>query len=83
MEHLLHSVSSAIQGDKNITKVVFSEVKKDDWKMLILHFLGLDHIGHVEGPKSKKVAPKLQEMDAIIAHIHYGMDNWVHFDHIY
>lgn len=37
--------------------------------MLILHFLGLDHIGHVEGPFSVKVPGKLQEMDSNIMHI--------------
>lgn len=38
--------------------------------MMILHYLGLDHIGHVEGPLSTKVPPKLADMDRIIETIH-------------
>lgn len=72
-----------MQGDANITKVVLSEVKNHDWKLLILHFLGLDHIGHVEGPQSKKIDPKLKEMDAIISHIHLEMNKWVEFNYFF
>lgn len=43
--------------------------------MLITHFLGLDHIGHVEGPFSTKIPIKLQEMDTIIANIDSTMQN--------
>jgi ethanolamine phosphate transferase 2 subunit G len=45
-------------------------MKKQDWHLLILHFLGLDHIGHVEGPRSALVGPKLQEMDSVIESVH-------------
>lgn len=41
--------------------------------MLITHFLGLDHIGHVEGPFSPKVPDKLKEMDEIIFSIDTAM----------
>lgn len=37
---------------------------------MILHYLGLDHIGHVEGPFSAKVPPKLAEMDKVIETIY-------------
>lgn len=33
-------------------------------------YLGLDHIGHVEGPFSKLVPSKLKEMDDVIKMIH-------------
>lgn len=33
---------------------------------MILHYLGLDHIGHVYGPNSKLVPRKLAEMDSVI-----------------
>ena len=36
---------------------------------MILHYLGLDHIGHLEGPSSPLVGPKLIEMDQIIKRI--------------
>lgn len=37
--------------------------------MMILHYLGLDHIGHIEGPKGRSIPAKLNEMDAIAAQI--------------
>lgn len=40
-----------------------------DWNVMILHYLGLDHIGHVEGDASPKIASKLREMDKIISSI--------------
>merc|ERR1719295_1074904 len=33
---------------------------------MILHYLGLDHIGHVEGPRSSLVPGKLKEMGDVI-----------------
>lgn len=65
------------EGDKNITQKLSLELKRDDWELLILHFLGLDHIGHVEGPFSDKIGPKLREMDTVIMHIHLAMLDWV------
>ena len=40
---------------------------------MILHYLGLDHIGHLAGPLSPLVAPKLTEMDNIIREITSGL----------
>lgn len=37
---------------------------------MILHYLGLDHIGHVSGPRSLLVPAKLREMDDVIKKIH-------------
>lgn len=45
--------------------------------MLILHYLGLDHIGHVEGPFSAKVPGKLKEMDTNIKQIDLAISEWV------
>lgn len=33
---------------------------------MILHYLGLDHIGHLGGPRSTLMPNKLLEMDNII-----------------
>ncbi|XP_072387907.1 GPI ethanolamine phosphate transferase 2 [Diabrotica undecimpunctata] len=52
--------------DLNVTRNVYAELKNDDWDIMILHYLGLDHIGHVYGPFSSLVPPKLNEMDNII-----------------
>lgn len=70
-------VNDFYEGDQNITKKLSVELKRNDWEMLILHFLGLDHIGHVEGPFSPKVPGKLREMDTVIMHIHLALQHWV------
>ena len=36
------------------------------WHLLIGHYLGLDHIGHLGGDADPRISPKLAEMDAII-----------------
>ena len=41
-------------------------MNQDDWDVMILHYLGLDHIGHLAGPASPLVRPKLNEMDQVI-----------------
>ena len=57
--------------DNNITRHLDSELQSPyDWNILILHYLGLDHIGHAQGPYSTPVAPKLKEMDSIIMKIY-------------
>lgn len=65
------------KGDQNITHKLGGELKRNDWRMLILHFLGLDHIGHVEGPFSPKVPIKLSEMDQNIMHTDLAINEWV------
>jgi ethanolaminephosphotransferase len=53
--------------DDNVTRHLSSELSEQgDWDVLVLHYLGLDHIGHLAGPRSPLVKPKLDEMDAII-----------------
>ncbi|KAK9695853.1 Type I phosphodiesterase / nucleotide pyrophosphatase [Popillia japonica] len=56
--------------DNNVTRNVWVELSKNDWDIMILHYLGLDHIGHIMGPFSPLVQPKLQEMDEIIKQIY-------------
>jgi ethanolamine phosphate transferase 2 subunit G len=37
--------------DNNVTRNVAGELKNDDWNTMVLHYLGLDHIGHKGGPR--------------------------------
>lgn len=37
--------------DNNVTRHVPRELMQDDWNGMILHYLGLDHIGHKSGPR--------------------------------
>ena len=60
-----------------MTRHLQPELLVSDWDVLILHYLGLDHIGHLAGPRSPLVEPKLQEMDDIIRNIYKQMQNKV------
>lgn len=37
--------------DNNVTRHVPNEMLNSDWNAMIMHYLGLDHIGHKAGPK--------------------------------
>lgn len=68
------------QGDANITRqllnVELTDEQRNSWDVLVLHYLGLDHIGHVEGPYSAKVPAKLREMDNVVRSIQSALDRW-------
>jgi ethanolaminephosphotransferase len=58
--------------DNNVTRHLdyeLSEKGKSNWDCLILHYLGLDHIGHKGGPNSLNMPAKQREMDIIIERI--------------
>ncbi|KYB26202.1 GPI ethanolamine phosphate transferase 2 isoform X2 [Tribolium castaneum] len=63
-------VNDFTEVDDNVTRNVKLEVKRSDWDIMILHYLGLDHIGHVYGPKSPLILSKLKEMDYVIEEIY-------------
>ncbi|XP_014905015.1 GPI ethanolamine phosphate transferase 2 isoform X1 [Poecilia latipinna] len=63
-------VSDYTEVDNNVTRHLDSTLKRDDWDVLVLHYLGLDHIGHISGPHSSLVRPKLLEMDDVLKKIH-------------
>lgn len=56
-----------------MTRHLDSTLKRDDWDILILHYLGLDHIGHISGPYSPLIQPKLLEMDDILKKIYSAL----------
>lgn len=63
-------VSDFQEVDNNVTENMELEFLNFDWNILILHYLGVDHIGHAYGPHSQYLAPKLKEMDDIIKFIY-------------
>lgn len=63
-------VKDTVQVDKNVSRHLRDELNRDDWDLLILHYLGLDHVGHVGGRNSFLMPPKLKEMDEVIKMIH-------------
>ncbi|XP_036057603.1 GPI ethanolamine phosphate transferase 2 isoform X3 [Onychomys torridus] len=66
-------VSDYIEVDNNVTRHLDKVLKRGDWDMLILHYLGLDHIGHISGPNSPLIGHKLSEMDSILMKIHTSL----------
>ncbi|CAN8287760.1 unnamed protein product [Cochlearia groenlandica] len=63
-------VKDTVQVDKNVSRHLSDEMNSDDWNLLILHYLGLDHVGHTGGRNSPLMAGKLKEMDDIVKSIH-------------
>lgn len=68
-------VSDFTEVDNNVTRHVPEELKNDDWNGMILHFLGLDHIGHKTGPRGPNMPAKQREMDGIIQQIYEALSS--------
>ncbi|MBZ3879212.1 GPI ethanolamine phosphate transferase 2 [Sciurus carolinensis] len=66
-------VSDYTEVDDNVTRHLDTVLKRGDWDMLILHYLGLDHIGHISGPNSPLIGRKLSEMDSVLMKIHTSL----------
>ncbi|XP_043429184.1 GPI ethanolamine phosphate transferase 2 isoform X4 [Prionailurus bengalensis] len=66
-------VSDYTEVDDNVTRHLDKVLKRGDWDVLILHYLGLDHIGHISGPGSPLIGHKLSEMDSILMKIHTSL----------
>ncbi|KAG0592904.1 hypothetical protein KC19_1G289300 [Ceratodon purpureus] len=63
-------VKDTVEVDYNVTRHLQEELAASDWDLLVLHYLGLDHVGHLGGRSSSLVAPKLKEMDDVIQRIY-------------
>ncbi|KAF7286911.1 hypothetical protein GWI33_003178 [Rhynchophorus ferrugineus] len=61
--------------DSGVKTSVFPELEKNDWNLLIGHFLGVDHCGHRYGPNHIEMARKLTEINYIIKDIIDKMAN--------
>ncbi|KAJ4354026.1 major facilitator super transporter protein [Didymosphaeria variabile] len=71
-------VSDFTEVDNNVTRHVPEELLNSDWNAMIMHYLGLDHIGHKAGPKSPNMLPKQKEMDGIVRDIYSAIENEDH-----
>lgn len=63
-------VNDYTEVDVNVTRHISSELAAKDWDAMILHYLGLDHIGHMDGPNSPLMKGKLLEMDNVVRTIY-------------
>ncbi|CAF5003240.1 unnamed protein product, partial [Rotaria sp. Silwood1] len=62
--------------DLNVTNNLYSELNKmNEWNLLIVHYLGLDHIGHAHGAFNYLIKNKLNEYDEIINLIYSKMND--------
>ncbi|CAH8581344.1 unnamed protein product [Schistosoma turkestanicum] len=60
-------VNDFYEVDINVTRHISTLMTTlDKWDGLILHYLGLDHIGHIEGPNGSSIPQKIKEMDEVI-----------------
>ncbi|EMG47766.1 GPI7 GPI ethanolamine phosphate transferase 2 [Candida maltosa Xu316] len=71
-------VSDFTEVDNNVTRHLDQQLSGNGnkWGGLILHYLGLDHIGHKGGPESVYMKPKQIEMDGILQRLYnYALKN--------
>ena len=61
-----------------MTRHIPSELARADWDAMIVHYLGLDHIGHKTGPQGPNMLPKQREMDDIARMIFEAMEREEH-----
>uniref|UniRef100_A0A0N5A9F2 GPI ethanolamine phosphate transferase 2 n=1 Tax=Syphacia muris TaxID=451379 RepID=A0A0N5A9F2_9BILA len=69
-------VNDYVEVDNNVTRCAtqfFSEEANKEWDVMILHYLGLDHIGHSLGGTHPQINIKLIEMDNIIKKIYSSL----------
>ncbi|RAL07722.1 mannose-ethanolamine phosphotransferase LAS21 [Aspergillus homomorphus CBS 101889] len=71
-------VSDFTEVDNNVTRHVSNELLRDDWSAFILHFLGLDHIGHKSGPQSPHMFTKQHEMDSVVGELYAKIEREEH-----
>ncbi|KAL3455634.1 GPI ethanolamine phosphate transferase 2 [Aspergillus heterothallicus] len=71
-------VSDFTEVDTNVTRHIPNELIRDDWSALIMHYLGLDHIGHKAGPQSSYMIPKQREMDSMVSQVYRAMGQEAH-----
>uniref|UniRef100_J3LHQ0 GPI ethanolamine phosphate transferase 2 C-terminal domain-containing protein n=3 Tax=Oryza brachyantha TaxID=4533 RepID=J3LHQ0_ORYBR len=63
-------VKDTVEVDFNVSRHLEFEFAAKDWNVLILHYLGLDHVGHIGGRQSVLMPQKLKEMDDVIRRVH-------------
>ncbi|KAL8737940.1 MAG: hypothetical protein Q9181_001203 [Wetmoreana brouardii] len=71
-------VSDFTEVDYNVTRNLPAQLDRDDWNGMVLHYLGLDHIGHKMGPNSPYMVPKQAEMDGVVTDIYQAVESKRH-----
>ncbi|OBT48294.1 hypothetical protein VE00_01172 [Pseudogymnoascus sp. WSF 3629] len=71
-------VADFTEVDNNVTRHVPEELRNDDWNTMVLHYLGMDHIGHKAGPRSPNMLPKQKEMDGLVQQMYTAIESQKH-----
>ncbi|KAM9093885.1 GPI ethanolamine phosphate transferase 3 isoform X5 [Sarcophilus harrisii] len=61
--------------DSGILEHLYPTMDRDDWDLLIAHFLGVDHCGHKHGPHHPEMAKKLNQMDQVLQTLVERLEN--------
>ncbi|VDK63704.1 unnamed protein product [Anisakis simplex] len=73
-------VNDYTEVDDNVTRCMARKLNKEnleEWDVMILHYLGLDHIGHSLGGEDGMLEVKLVEMDVVIERIYSTLSQGV------
>ncbi|KAE8323300.1 hypothetical protein BDV39DRAFT_196037 [Aspergillus sergii] len=73
-------VSDFTEVDNNVTRHIPNELLQDDWSAFIMHYLGLDHIGHKAGPNSPYMITKQHEMDSVVSMVYTALEQEKHLE---
>ncbi|KAJ3493366.1 hypothetical protein NLG97_g4774 [Lecanicillium saksenae] len=68
-------VADFTEVDNNVTRHINGELQNEDWSLMVLHYLGLDHIGH-----NSNMVPKQFEMDSIVRTLYGSMSTKKHLE---
>jgi ethanolaminephosphotransferase len=49
-------------------------MEKSDWDAMILHYLGIDHIGHMSGPQAPHMVEKQKQTDDVVKSIFEALE---------
>ena len=79
-EYTIGFAQDFTEVDFNVTRHVPGELANDDWSAMIMHYLGLDHIGHKTGPQGPNMLPKQREMDGIVKMVYEAMETLPHHE---
>lgn len=73
-------VADFTEVDNNVTRHIDDELRSSDWEGMVMHYLGLDHIGHKSGPRSPHMLPKQREMDKMVKTIYAAIETKPHLE---
>jgi phosphatidylinositol glycan class O len=64
---LLHRLRGLDQSASSSTEEQQQQKEQDDLEVMVVHFLGVDHVGHTYGPHNEHMDAKLRQMDAALS----------------